>query len=129
VGGGTHARASAEFFVRKLKMSYLSVLQLLEKGSDISETIVEVEGWIVDRFEHKAIYGSMNDASKRITKKAVWLSGGMPKRNTARGKGSLDGALVRIRGKFHWQPNRGAGHGGLFSAWIGVQNIELIQEK
>src|SRR5207245_11642009 len=59
-------------------------------------------------------------------RQGIWLSGALPQRRTVRGDGPLHGLRVKLSGKFHWEPKRGAGHMGLWRAWLGVKSCDVI---
>jgi hypothetical protein len=107
-------------------MPVCSVKQLVEGGAPYSNSDVELEGWVVDRFEHRAIYDTMADATGRNYGHGVWMSGALPRRKFVRGDGPLHGLRVKLHGKFHWQPRSGAGPMSLFPAWIGVRTLEVL---
>lgn len=106
----------------------LSVSQLVEDGATYSNSDVEVVGWVVDRFEHRAIYDTRDTTTTRY-RHGIWLTGQLPERQTVRGDGPLHGLRVKVSGKFHCQPGGGAGHMNLWAAWIGVRSYEVIADN
>ncbi len=110
-------------------MLVLSVNQLIEEGATHSNSEVEVVGWAVDRFEHRAIYDSQAaamSAAAAITPSSshgIQIRGTLPERKTIRGDGPLHGLRVKLTGKFHWQPRS-----LLWPAWIGVKSHEVIDQ-
>lgn len=103
-----------------------TVTELLAQGASQADLEVSVAGFVWDRFEHCAIYDSLTTAATPDPKRGIWLSGQLPNRRTGRGDGPLHGQSVRITGKFHWQPKKGAGHFGLWPAWLGVRSVEIV---
>jgi hypothetical protein len=100
-----------------------TVRELLAEGASRADTEISVSGWVWDRFEHRAIYHSLPESTDPDPKTGVWLSGQLPRRLTSRGNGPLHRQFVQLTGKFHWQPNHGAGHFGLWPAWLGVKTV------
>jgi len=109
-------------------MTVISVSQLVQEGASHADKDVEVVGWVVDRFEHRAIYGTETDAVDQCHRRGIWMAGSLPQRQTVRGDGPLHGLHVKVRGRFHHQPRSGAGHMGLFPAWIGVKTYEVLDQ-
>jgi hypothetical protein len=103
-----------------------TVAELLAHGASKAEQQVSVSGWVWDLFEHCAIYDQLPAVATPDPKGGIWLSGQLPERRTTRGDGPLHRKLVRLTGKFHWQPKRGAGHFGRWPAWLGVVAVEHI---
>lgn len=109
-------------------MNAFTVSQLLSEGAAHANLDVEVVGWVVDRFEHRAIYdtGAGKLGRGPGQSQGIWLSGALPECRTVRGKGPLHGLRAKLSGKFHWQPRSGAGHMGLWPAWLGVKSYEVL---
>lgn len=110
-------------------MAALSVTHLIADGPRFADSDVEVVGWVVDRFEHCAIYDASSPTVAFASSQGIWLSGALPHGKSARGNGPLDGKRVKFTGKFHWQPKNGAGHMGLFPAWLGVKTHTVVDER
>lgn len=104
----------------------LTVSDLLASGPSHADSEVVVVGWVWDRFEHRAIYDSLPSSGHPEPSAGIWLAGQFPARRTSVGAGPLHGQRVVIAGKFHWQPNTGAGHLSLWLAWIGVRLVECM---
>ena len=103
---------------------FLTVSDLLASGTSHADAEVAVVGWVWDRFEHRAIYDSPPSSVQPERSSGIWLEGQLPTRRASHGDGPLHGKRVVVAGKFHWQPNRGAGHFSLWPAWIGVRRVE-----
>ena len=104
----------------------LTISDLLVSGASHADSEIAVVGWVWDRFEHCAIYDSLPSLGHPEPSAGVWLAGQLPARRTARGDSPLHGQRVIVAGRFHWQPNSGAGHFSLWPAWIGVRRVESM---
>ena len=101
-----------------------TVTELLAQGASQADLEVSVSGWVWDRFEHCAIYDSLTATTDPNPKDGIWLRGQLPNRRASRGDGPLHRQSVRLTGKFHWQPKKGAGHGILGATTTDVRGYD-----
>src|SRR5262245_38181105 len=71
---------------------------------------------------------SLTGTAKPDPQVGIWLRGQLPRRRTIRGDGPLHRVQVQLSGRFHWRPKAGAGHGHLWTAWIGVRAVVVIAQ-
>src|SRR4051794_36813939 len=107
-------------------MRALSVTELLEGGSVFANQDVVVTGYVWDRFEHRALYETLPAAGQPESKSGVCLAGQLPERPSGRGDGPLHGKHIAASGEFHWTPKAGAGHFGLWPAWLAIRQFTLL---
>ena len=51
--------------------------EIIDKGEDARLKRYRIEGYYVDAFEHRAVYGSLEDAKESTWGKGIWLSTGI----------------------------------------------------
>ena len=108
--------------------SVFTVAELLALGASQNDFEVCVKGCVWDRFEHFAIYDSLTTTAEPEPTVGIWLAGQLANRRPRRDDGPLHRQSVRLIGKFHWQPKRGAGHFSLWPAWLGVRAVEVLSD-
>ncbi len=52
----------------------LSVLDLLINGNKYDSTSIKVEGYIIQEFEHSAIYFSKDGLDRKMSSQAIWIN-------------------------------------------------------
>jgi hypothetical protein len=92
-------------------MQLVPINDLLKKPEKYNQNTICVEGFLVIEFEHRALYISEEDASKRAYQKAIWLSFENSDKELLYKMHKLKNNYVYVKGSYEAGLH---GHGSLF---------------